>query len=92
MPLARSSSLICEEVQTLNQAKSTTAETGSALRSSASGRILQPVTVILRDVTLHAEQIIVALMLIAPLIYAKSSSLFINSPLCAVKRETLAKG
>lgn len=51
---------------------------------------MQLVTVVLRDVPLHAEQIVVVLILISPLIYARSLSLFINSPLCAATRETLA--
>lgn len=51
---------------------------------------MQMVTVVLRDVTQHAEQIRVVLMLISPLIYSKSFILFINSLLCAVAREILA--
>lgn len=47
---------------------------------------MQLVTVVLRDVTLHAEQIRVVLTLISPLIYAKSLGLITNSPLCAVTR------
>lgn len=46
---------------------------------------MQPVTVVLRDVTLHAEQITVVLTLISPLIYAKSLGLFTNSPVCSYK-------
>lgn len=48
------------------------------------------VTVALGDGALHAEQITVVLMLISPLIYTKSLGSFINSPLRAATRETLA--
>lgn len=79
-----------DKIQTLKPAPSTVAGKGSALRSSLSGATMQLVTVVRGDGALHAEQTTVVLMLISPLIYAKSLGLFINSPLRAATRETLA--
>lgn len=79
-----------DNIETLKPTRSTGAEKGSALRSPLSGVIMQLVTVVLGDGALHAEQITAVLMLISPLIYAKSLGLFINSPPRAATSETLA--